>query len=261
MTNKAASKGRPQRWKWGRQQTRLWSEAVRVTAGLRDFHGLEEVLGADGKWVGLWSRYSRGAVSPMPDRILRIEAVLPGTARYFETPFWFLTENRPYTRAEIDKCAAFCTGPLTALMELPIADLFGRRRNDPEEARQLLVDAVSKIPSRKWGLDAVTAILVAIREAELAQDSKAYLAACQAWAVIENQRSAHPVLRYLSPRILEDVAEPLRTMRFFPEEVDEQWRRHVDQYCERKCEGHRSYEVLDCVLNLKMQPTCISIFA
>lgn len=242
-------RGRPPRWQFERQRTRLWSESVRYEART-SFRTLEGVLGSDGRWNGLWSRYSRGVVSPTSERVMRIDNKLSGTAKYYFCPFWKLIENRDYTRKELDDCVQWLQPSFRNFFMTNAQSVFGSRWRNHMENSALLPEAVRLVTDIEFGLDAVTAILIAVREAELIQDSRAYLRAIKAWAEIEADRNKHFVLRYLSPYILDSVAEPLRHMRFEPTDIDCLWRQHVENYCEKRSTNIDRFEVLDCIFEL-----------
>ena len=189
-----------------------------------------------------------GTVSPTPDRVMRIERLLPGTAKYYFSPLWYLVENRFYSSQELERCATVLCPTVRNMGTTSKNGVFGREWRNEIDDKIFLGKAANLISDQDIGMDAVTAILIALREAELIQDSAAYLRACKAWAVMSERRKRHPILHYLSPLLLDAVVEPLRKISFFPDEINDLWRQHVENYCEIKCAGINDFEILDCLL-------------
>lgn len=244
-----ARRGRPTRKRFENKRTILWSRSVRYAVNRR-WMNFEEVLGDDGRWNGLWSRYSRGTASPMDDRIKRIDDRFPGTARYFYSPFWWLVENRMYSRDELDECVRWLHPVLQKHFMTFEQPVFGKRWATHSANSPLFTEALGLISDIKLGFDAVTALLIAVREAELIQDSMAYLRAIKAWAGIEPRRLDHPVLSYLSPYILLYVTRPLRRVRFAQPEVNDLLQNHLSEFCGRYSRRLTSMRFLDSLLEL-----------
>lgn len=106
-----------------------------------------------------------------------------------------------------------------------------RNAADPYTALNESLRLVGYAP---YGLDALTSILLAIRESELLQDAWLYLAGLQAWARAAHLKQQHPVLKHFPDRLFGIVAEPLRTVTFSSSEADDYWRGQLTRYCKHK---------------------------
>jgi len=113
------------------------------------------------------------------------------------------------------------------------------------ESRRLLSDL-------RYGLDALTSILLVVREAELLQDAWLYLHAISTWAWAEMVAPRHPVLRAIPLQIRDTVVEPLRWITFADPEVDKVWSEHVKSYIRRKHVGQGNFEVIDALNELEL---------
>lgn len=226
-------RGRPQRPALEDIRTVVWAQSVCTAAG-KPLRELEPLLGRDGRWNGLWSRYARGLVSPSEDRIVRINAKLPGTRRYFDSPLWILIENGDFTRSELLDSALWL-GKL--FRDMFVSDMrqakgpFWRNRIDPFAT---LVESTRLIGYQPHGLDAMTSLLIVLRESELMQDAWLYLSAMRAWAVAAHGKNQHPVLKRLPERFFAVVAEPLRRLKFQDQPIQAYWRTHLEHYCAAK---------------------------
>lgn len=249
--------GRPERPPLEDVRTHVWAQAVCVAAHA-DPRRLEAILGLDGRWNGLWSRYVRGLVSPAPERVIRINKILPGTRRYFDSPFWILIENGDFTRSELRDCALWLD---KLFQDLFIASpraansLFWRNAADPYTALNESLRLVGYAP---YGLDALTSILLVIRESELLQDAWLYLAGLQAWASAAHLKQQHPILKHLPDRLFGIVAEPLRTMTFPSSETEDYWRDQLTQYCIHNKVTLKTLNVLAALVASDPTPTMLA---
>lgn len=228
-------RGRPPKSTLLRKQTTLWTDSVKVASGVRSLRELETKLAADGAWDGIWSRYARGLVAPSRARIMRIEALLPGTAQYFYADFWRLLENRTYLWRELDEVVE--RFPPGVFPELRRQGRFGRlcaTGNDQD----FLTAAEKIVGDRENGHHALATILVLIREAELLQDGRQYIRALQAWARACKSKFSHAVLRNLPYAVFETVAAPVCDLIFAEPELGRRWQRFMDAYL-FSCHGDR----------------------
>ena len=243
-----AAAGRRPRPRYGIEYLRrkFWARSV-LLAAKRPLKELEEVLGNDGRWNGLWSRYAKSSVSPSKDRIVRIDKILPGTARYYFSPLWTLLVNREFHRSELLTAVQFLDKRFQAAFiaeDESASGLFWRA----DVSLPVLLDmATHLISDEKMGLDAVTVILILIREAELRQDGASYLLSMKAWAQLEYLRNQHQVLALLPDALLDYVVEPLRYMCFAQAVVRELWDEHVEYYCWKKNDDQEDFELIDCL--------------
>lgn len=224
-----ARPGRPERDPVEFFRTTFWARSVCVAANA-SARELEPALGKDGHWLGVWSRYERGLVSPSRKRLIRIDKKLPNTGRYYFCPLWGLLRDFAFTQNDL-RDAVMWLKPLfrrAFINDGPSSTgLFWRNKVNPigtlDAACRLLKDS-------EYGLDALTTILLILREAEVMQDAWAYLQAIQAWGDVELLKSAHPVLRHFPTVLIESVLEPLLDMRFAEAEIDTLWTRHLETY-------------------------------
>lgn len=229
-----------------RIRTFIWAKSVAVAAK-RSLNELEPILGNDGRWNGLWSRYARGSVSPSPDRVIRIGRVLPGTARYYFSAIWPLVANREFRRSDLRVAIDYLDKRLQSSFIARDKSADGLFWRTDVSLPALLDMAICLIGDSRLGLDAVTMILILIREAELKQDGASYLLAMKAWAQLEYRREQHMVLRLLPDSILDYVAHPLRHMRFAQADVRKLWDAHVERYCKKKFDDRNGFELIDCL--------------
>ncbi|UMR31986.1 hypothetical protein MJ904_07360 [Massilia sp. MB5] len=246
---KEQRKGRPERHRFGRQQTKLWAHAVLVHAGYQDFKELELLLGVDGKWDGVWSRYSRGLKSPTVDRVMRIDKQLPGTASYFNSTFWSLLANNDI-RWEVLQCATEeLPAPLRKLSTITDSRKFGRCSLNTDDYLRLQYVLITSLmsPSYADGFVALIAALIAVREAELCRNELDYLRGCQVLARFAKRMYLHPVMRTFSRHWIEEVLEPLRTIQFVTRGVDDCWSMHRQRLVNKAYKTVESLDVLECL--------------
>ena len=110
------------------------------------------------------------------------------------------------------------------------------------------------ISNTTYGLDALVAILIVLREAELCQDAWLYLYAARAWADVDNRKEKHPVLRYFPTELVASVLTPLETIHFADTEAEWVWSKVVAQYrAKRKMipfSLNPNSEIIDIVLTI-----------
>lgn len=239
-------RGRRPRWLTERLRTVLWSESVRHASGL-EYAELATILGDDGRVNGLWSRYKNGHGSPHADRVWRIDKILPGTARYFFCPIWALVENREYTRHELDNAIRWLM-PQFRNQFAPIdSQEFGRRWlpiPDYMEHKRGIVYSVNQL---EFGLDALTALVIELREAEFLEHELHYLWSASALAFAAKYMSFHPVLDYLDEAVFQIMVEPMRTIKFASTDIRELWEDRLSKFMIRKASDLDHINLLDCL--------------
>jgi len=196
----------------------------------------------------MWSRYERGLVEPTRKRIERIELKVPGSARYFCAGFWALLENRAYGWKDID--AAAQTLPSALFDGMRRAGCFGRlcsRSRIPS----LLDAAVKAVVNDLNGIHGLTAILVLIREAELAQDEEQYIRALKAWAKASEAKAKHRILCTLPSTLFTAVATPLLNVSYSDSEMNASWGEFFESYVDQWHYGEKphpkNFDGLDCI--------------
>lgn len=239
-------KGRKPRTSIERVRTLIWAENVKVQAK-RSFDRLSEVLGDDGRWNGMWSRYARGLVSPTLERIERIEHALPGTARYYFSPTWMLYEHREFRWSELRQAVDWLD-PRLATIFVEKNESAGGKFWRVNFSLLTALELVSHLyTDQELALDAITMTMILIRDAELRQDGVAYLLTLMTWAKLTELRSRPPAIRYLPLTFLEAVVEPLRHMWFADPELEEAWNAHVQNFCEKYSSNWETFEIIYCL--------------
>lgn len=226
-------RGRPERDPLEIYRTTFWARAV-YSAAKAPRHKLGRALGKDGRWIGLWARYDKGLVSPSRERIRRIDGKLPGTGRYYFCPIWGLLHQRSFTQDDLRTAVNWLNTPvrIAFLAEDEFAN--GPFWRKPGDKFELLGELIRSLGDRRHGLDALVAILIVLREAELCQDARLYLTAMRAWAQAANRLSEHSVLRHFPVELIESVLNPLGTIRFADTKADAAWEQHVAAYRKSK---------------------------
>ena len=251
-SRKLSGAGRPERLRFARQQTKLWATAVLVHAGCRDFAELESILGTDGRWEGLWSRYSRGLVSPSIDRIRRIDKILPYTARYFNSACWLLIPNDDPQWELLQDVADELPPTLRRLTSIGDSMRFGRIALGPYDYLNLPAQLIESMKSSGCALDALSVALLAIREAQLCRDEFGFLWGCRTLVQLSLAMGDHPIMKEFSTHWINRIVEPLRTIRFVSKNADESWRGHCRLCAQASKQSLRSVDIPGCLLTFNI---------
>lgn len=258
MSGNGRKAGRPEKKKFSRLRIHLWAQVVRNRAGVGAFRDLEGRLGDDGKWDGLWSRYSRGLIGPSRKRVARIEEKVSGTERYFSTCLWDLIEDRVYLWQDLFD--AVVTIPPDLFPQLRREGTFGRLVN-PSDFETVLQRAVDLVSDDLEGIHGLATILLLIREAELARDEPLYIHALTAWAKASERKRSHPILEQISLARFAQVARPLERIQFSDEAMNACWQQYLSDYIDDWHDGVKprseEFDVLDCISRfegLKVRP-------
>lgn len=194
------ARGRPPTDRMEMHRIKLWATSV-CFAARRPPNQLEGILGNDGVWEGLWSRYARGLVRPTKERAQRIDAILPGTLRILSCPLFSLLENRPYSWREWDRAAAWPKKLFRdALVPGYVRGVRLRLRQD-YFYEEVIDCALRATQEPNLGVDGLVTLLLMMRECELQQDEPGYFLLCSAWCYAEIRRRSNPILSVLLLRI------------------------------------------------------------
>jgi hypothetical protein len=238
-------RGRPERSPIELHRTKLWAQSVCAYAGRRP-DDLTAVLGNDGLWEGMWSRYIRGTVTPSPERRKRIDKTFRGTERYYSSPLWLFAEDREYSWSEIRNAASWLK-PLfrqAFIDESKSANTTGKFWKTEIDRFDAIRRASMLIRDQNFGMDALTAITIFIREAELLQDGEQYLYALMAFAKAEQDIREHFILNSIPTRFFEYVLKPLRGIQFSESELEKSWSRQLTNFCEQTNATRTSLDIL-----------------
>lgn len=157
-----------------------------------------------GKRPGLWGKYRDGEVCPKfkPDKngclsiVERVEERFPGTAQWMTMPFWDALNSAPMEMSDLKRLYQSLSQHIRLLIVAEPSDkrkTFWRKPVEPKT----LFSQLSKLND----LDAATAILALIKEAETKQDQQMHRLGIACWEKYLEKLQHHPVL---SP-IIEDI--------------------------------------------------------
>jgi len=193
-----------------RLRAMAWFNAVSLASGMNDSE-LEVFFGdasnrtryKPGERPGLWRKYKTGKICPKfkpdvhgrPSIVERVEARFPGTAQWMGMPFWDVLSYKVMSMPELRKIYLSLQPNVRDLILMePVMNgrMFWRRPTDPEQ----LYDSLLSIGN----LDATTAVLALIKEAEITQNQTQHQLGLACWINCIN-RLQHPTLIPLMQRI------------------------------------------------------------
>lgn len=218
------SAGRPQTEKVYRFRTRAWFIAVSRASGMNA--SALEILFADpekqmnyrlGNRPGLWNKYQKGIISPKVQKnkkgaplqlVDRVEKKFPGTKQWFTMPFWCLLSFDPLDMPALKTIFLHLSPEVRGLIVIGKynpKNKFWRLQKNPAELYQELV-ALGTV-------DAATAILALIKEAETTQNQTQHQLGLRAWAHCAKKLTDNPILgpllsdinRYMEKRFTDTV--------------------------------------------------------
>lgn len=187
-----------------RVRTMAWFNAVSQASGGMNARDLEILFGmptkkekyTPGARPGIWKKYETGFICPKykpdangrPSIVERVEARFPGTARWITLPFWDVLSYRRFSMDELRGIYLKLAPQVRSLVVMDTgerASVFWRR---PVDAAQLYADLLAI-----GDLDASTAILGLIKEAEITQNQGQHQMGLLYWS-LWSSRLQHPVL-------------------------------------------------------------------
>lgn len=221
-------KGRPFRGRFEATRIKIWALAALEEANSRG-KSVEELLGYDGQWHGMWIRYCRGVVAPSESRLNRIEKVLPGTAQYYRSPIWSLYSPKRFDEDDLDRqitrLAPFFRSklrwdygdydrgpPWLEPIEEELAEVDENGNFDSETVfyyREFIEEVLSKIPDQKLGMSALNTLFLMLQEQLLKDNLDGVQTISIAWTMAEELRHRHPLLKHLPIDIFHRALIPL----------------------------------------------------
>lgn len=185
-------------------RTKAWFNAVSQASGM-NAEELEiyfappdkQAIYKAGNRPRLWEKYRDGRHCPKsendrngsPSIVQRVEKRFPGTAKWIAIPFWQVLSYTPMEMHELKAIYLSLSKPVRKLivMEKPHEErMFWRRPTDYE----ILYDQLLSIGD----LDATTAVLALIKEAEVTQNQLQHQFGLRCWAYCDLILQKHPVL-------------------------------------------------------------------
>lgn len=239
MNTQAKKSGRPHKSAASAFRVMTWFNAVALASGLTacqldmkyaEKHQVKRLR--DGvQRPCIWDKYRHGTVGPSikPRKgksesiVQRVEQEYPGTARWLSLPLWFLLEAEQVTMHELYQIFSGLDATVNALLlypTLPEEGLFWQKSVRDTES---LVETLFKMNS----LDATTALVGLIREAEICQDQNLHQEAY--WAVISmlETMDCELPLKDVLPELRLYLIEKFKSIRYSLD-GDEWLRNYVD---------------------------------
>lgn len=223
-------RGRPERTPVDGFRARAWFNAVAEASCPLSIYGLEKRFAPDyqtkitgsahqhkkgGEGVkkhvrsGMWHKYKRGDATPSKaptpgcdeSIVKRVEDRYKGTERWLNLPLWDMLDRRPVTMDEIKKAYSSLAKEVRNLFIAcnPKDKLSFWRL--PVKTQDVL-QALRKLR----GLDAATAVMTMIREAEVTQNQEQHIACFKAWFEVAPSMADDGV----SLDLIEDIVEYTR---------------------------------------------------
>lgn len=194
-----------------RIRTIAWFNAVSQASGGMSSKELEILFGTSrdnqkytpGARPGLWRKYETGYICPKykpdingrPSIVERVEASFPGTAQWIALPFWDVLSYKRFGMEELRDVFISLAAPVRDMIVMDSVEsgrMFWRRPTDTTQLYANLLDV--------GDLDAATAILGLIKEAEITQNQAQHQLGLMYWSNWSN-RFKHPVLSRVQKHI------------------------------------------------------------
>ncbi|WP_343742769.1 hypothetical protein [Herbaspirillum huttiense] len=221
-------RGRPFRGRFEATRIKIWTLAALEEANRRE-KSVEELLGYDGQWHGMWIRYCRGVVAPSESRLNRIEKVLQGTAQYYRSPIWSLYSPKRFDEDDLERHIDKLAPPFRSRLrwdfedyqhlppwlepieeELAEVDEDGKFESDIVfYYRELLEEVILKITDPKLGMSALNTLFLMLQEQLLRGNTAGVETLSIAWTMAEELRHRHPLLKHLPIDIFHRALIPL----------------------------------------------------
>lgn len=211
MNTQSKKSGRPRKGEASAYRIMTWFNAVSLTSGLTacqldmkyaEKHQVKRLR--DGvQRPCIWDKYRRGTVGPSikPRKgksesiVQRVELEYPGTARWLSLPLWRLLETEQITMQDLHQIFSGLDGNVRDLLLYPTSHKDGLFWQKSLRDTERFIETLFKLNS----LDAATAIVGLIREAEICQDQLLHEEAYWALISILESLDCEPALRGVLP--------------------------------------------------------------
>lgn len=161
-----AARGRPVRSPLDTARAKSWARAVVQASGL-SLRALDRHCQVPGS--GQWSKYVAGRVSPTAEKLAIVDAVVPGSSRYYLSPLWDLLDPDSLGRFGPRQVYEWLDEPLRSTFCLPSSEdpLFWRVQPNIEAEFSLIMKLAFKY---EQPFDVVAALLGCTHEAITSQN-------------------------------------------------------------------------------------------
>lgn len=187
-------------------RTVAWYAAVRERASLTTPYQLEKHFtpekfryGPDGECIRpcQWDKYARGKKVPSAKTAARVEARYPGTKSWLTLPLWRVIRDPPPPLAELHAIITAVRPALAAHLSHPLNLPQTERRHSYRLSSIKTIDSLW----RQGDVNALTALLACVRDAELArnpyQHAEAALAAMHVFFLVATRAPFYSIRRPL----------------------------------------------------------------
>lgn len=193
-----------------------WFNAVSLASGMNESE-LEVLFGEStsrqrytpGARPGLWRKYKMGRICPKtkadingrPSIVERVDRQFPGTAKWMSMPFWDVLSYKRMDMAELRQVYVSLSPSVRDLIVMD-PQINGRMFWRRSTAMEALYDELIEV----GGIDAATAILALIKEAEITQNQIQHQYGLVYWARC-TVKLQHPVISPLIAQINEVIED------------------------------------------------------
>lgn len=189
-SGRAAPRGRPARSELEEERARSWATYTLMRSRLT-LRQLDNACGTRGS--GQWSRYLRGMSSPAPEKLSIVEAIVPGTARCYESPMWSFID--PWTMGTLNPRAIYewLDEPLKSrfCMQVPSHSFFWRTARNLYAETTILLETAKRY---ERPFDVVAGLLGLTHEAVIHQNQQAFHSMTDVWADFFKSLGSDPKL-------------------------------------------------------------------
>ncbi|NQD37654.1 hypothetical protein HPT27_11515 [Permianibacter sp. IMCC34836] len=200
MTKK--NRGRPARLPLEALRAKIWYRAVSLATGLDDrglqarFDG-EQIYRHDSKtdWSRKWKNYKEGLNNPRLEKVLRIEAEVPGTAQWHEHFLWHVIRTKPNSQAEINDLL-LAQPQLRDLLFVPCSLNAGKWQR--ADVTNVLIHQLAALGN----FDGLATLLLFVWESELISSLELRSMALRGYRMIQEGLRQLPVLQSDLPELL-----------------------------------------------------------
>lgn len=176
----------------------------------------------------LWERYRSGTICPRisgtakkPSIVERVDDAVPDASRWLTSSFWRLLGNQPMDMEEIRVIFQSLMPEIRDLFVIEGYErngVFWRKPNDLKSLVRLLLSGTFPRTFEHWAkLDAATAVLALLREAEIKQDQLQHIEVWNIWLEFPNFLREIPALQNIADEIHSILSKRMLSVRYHQE--------------------------------------------